>query len=717
MTIRKKKLSAQAQIRQDMKAITAADDPSTPSPDSFRSEMKTRFNPFRTIGGKLFTVFMVFIVVLVSGAGIYSYNTSKSTLSEEVTVYTEQALGQVTDNLELILKQYVDLTMLLVTDREVSNAITVMSDSSVSSYERLESSRNLDNKLASFALSDSSINAIFYFNMNGELASSYSTLAIDGSVQEEPWFVQALEANGAAVWLGMNPDILQDRNGGSTFGVVRLLKDVYSRNSGVLYLQLNKNVLAEQMMKLKLGDSGSLHVVNESREILFGAHTEQHEGLLEAVTQADMETMSSAGDSLRSYQRNGLLYMQSKLDGLDWHLIGAVPVNELTQSANKILNGTFTMIGLAVLISVIVGIGMMRWIGGPLIRLRNLMNEGERGNLTVRTEVRSKDEIGQVGESFNRMMEQIQKLVQQTNSSAQEVLNTASELTDVSRRTSHSSKEISLATEQIAEGAMTLATEAERGNGISIELGDQMQHVLKANAAMGQSAAGVRELSEQGTSLMGALIGKTEQTEQMTRSLVEKVDRLKASTSSIRRILDVLNGIAQQTNILSLNATIEAARAGAAGKGFMVVADEIRKLADQSRQSIDSVGEMTNAIQAEMEETVAVLSEAYPIFQEQISSVNQTSSMFHEVRNEMEAFTAKLDQVTASLRTLEHSQRTLSEAMSSVSAVSEESSATSEQVASLSSEQLNSSEGLVRLAEKLEQLSEALQKSLARFSI
>ncbi len=705
MNNERRTMSAQATRSNEMKAIPR-----------MRS---MAFNPFRTIGGKLFTVFMVFVVILVSGAGIYSYTTAKTTLSDEVTNYSTQALGQMADNLDLMLKQYEDLSMLMVTDKEVSSAITTMQDDGASSLERLEAARNLDSKLASIALSDNAINAIFYFDMNGMLASSYSTLAISESVQEESWFVRAMEANGAQFWLGTNPEKLEDRNGVTTFGVVRMLKDAYSQNSGVLYMQLSKEILIEQMSKLQFGESGTLHIVNGNREILFSAHTEQVEGVLEAVSQADIDAMNNLPEEqyLRHYERHGNLILQSKIGELDWQLIGAAPVQELTASANQILNGTYTMIGLAVAISIVVGIGMMRWIGTPLIRLRNLMNEGEQGNLSVRTQVRSKDEIGQVGESFNRMMEQIQKLVQHTNSSAQAVLHTASELTEVSKQTSHSSREISMATEQIAEGAMTLATEAERGNGISTELGDQMQHVLEANAVMGKSAQGVRELSEQGTSLMGSLIGKTEQTEQMTRSLVEKVDKLQESTTSIRKILDVLNGIAQQTNILSLNATIEAARAGAAGQGFMVVADEIRKLADQSRQSIDVVGGMTQTIQTEMEETVAVLSDAYPIFQEQQTTVNQTSSMFDNVRGEMESFTANLDQVTASLRTLEQSQHTLSEAMSSVSAVSEQSSATSEEVASLSNEQLRSSEGLVQLAEQLEHLSEALQKSLARFTV
>src|SRR3981081_2815600 len=109
----------------------------------------------------------------------------------------------------------------------------------------------------------------------------------------------------------------------------------------------------------------------------------------------------------------------------------------------------------------------------------------------------------------------------------------------------------------------------------------------------------------------------------MIRSMVDKVDNLKDSTRSIRKILDVLNNMTKQTNILSLNGTIDAARAGASGKGFMVVADEIRKLADQSRQSIDVVGQITETITKEIDETVKVLSNATPIFQEQIESVKE----------------------------------------------------------------------------------------------
>jgi methyl-accepting chemotaxis protein len=179
----------------------------------------------------------------------------------------------------------------------------------------------------------------------------------------------------------------------------------------------------------------------------------------------------------------------------------------------------------------------------------------------------------------------------------------------------------------------------------------------------------------------------------------------------------MLNNISKQTNILSLNATIEAARAGAAGKSFMVVADEIRKLAEQSKQSIEIVGQITDTIQREIDETVTALSDAYPVFQQQITSVKEADLIFGQVRGQMDGLNERLKGVNLSLESLEESQSTLTDAMSNVSAVSEESSATSEEVASLSNEQLSVSEGLVKLSESLESLSVSLQDQLKKFTV
>ena len=406
-----------------------------------------------------------------------------------------------------------------------------------------------------------------------------------------------------------------------------------------------------------------------------------------------------------------------KLSVSPWTVATAVPVDDLVKDAEKIWNLTIIMVLVAMAFAVASGFFVAWMVGRPLINLRNLMQQGEQGNLTVRTRFTSRDEIGQLGQSFNQMMEQITKLVQQTNHSAQEVLNNSNVLLNVSKQTAISAKEIAVATEEIANGASSLAVEAEKGNTITYEIGLKMREMAKANEEMNHATIQVEQVSERGTVYMADLIAKTNDTEQMTRNMVEKVDHLKESTSSIRKILEMLNNISKQTNILSLNATIEAARAGAAGKSFMVVADEIRKLAEQSKQSIEIVGQITDTIQREIDETVTALSDAYPVFQQQITSVKEADLIFGQVRSQMDGLSERLKGVNHSLGSLEESQSTLTDAMSNVSAVSEESSATSEEVASLSNEQLSVSEGLVKLSESLESLSVSLQDQLKKFTV
>jgi len=346
------------------------------------------------------------------------------------------------------------------------------------------------------------------------------------------------------------------------------------------------------------------------------------------------------------------------------------------------------------------------------------MQKGAKGNLTVRSSLRHrKDEIGDLSDNFNEMMQQISHLASQTTYSAAEVLKTASELTNASQKTAVAAKEIAIATDEIANGASSLAIEAEKGTDLTSSINEQMMQVNEYNIHMTQSAVEVEHASLQGTAHMGVLIEKTGTTEQMTREMVNKVTALKESTLSIVKILDVLNNVTKQTNILSLNATIEAARAGAAGRGFMVVADEIRQLADQSKQSIEVVGQITAKISSEIEDTVNVMLEAYPIFQEQIESVKEANQLFITVQAQMDQFKHNLLQVTDSIEVLNQSQTTLNDSMNNVSAVAQQSSATSEEVASLSTEQLSISQNLVNLSTTLESVSNTLKDSLSKFKI
>jgi methyl-accepting chemotaxis protein len=665
-------------------------------------------NPIRSVGMKLFLLIFCSILACVLTLGWFSYSKSSAIIQTKVADASKQTAVQAAGKFALLLEGYERQSLQFITDTKFTNLLNTLGISK-DEYEIFDTSRQLTEKLNSVALSDNSYESISLIPVDAKNQFMTAGSSINKEKIVNSPILEAIKAgNGKPIWIPTMANGIDGTRSDPTLVIGRAM------NIGEPYyliLEIKSKVLEEQMKTVQFGEGSNSYIVSMDKTIVYGPDSEKW------GTKYEYELPGEEGSLTISINGTKTLSSAGILGNNEWKLIGNIPVSLLVKDAKAISNLTLVMSLIAALIAGGIGLIVMLTVGRPLAQLRTLMNEGERGNLTVRSTIRKKDEIGQVSDSFNRMMEEITALVRQTNLSAQEVLETAASLTDSSRKTASAAKEIAIATEEIANGATNLAMESEKGTDLTFEIGTQVQSVINSNVEMGQSANEVEEAGRKGSVYMGSLIEKTGQTEEMTRSMVDKVDKLKESTRSIRKILDVLGNMTKQTNILSLNATIEAARAGAAGKGFMVVADEIRKLADQSRQSIGVVGGIVENIQREIDETVSVLSEAYPIFQEQIQSVREANQIFVTVQDNMGSFVNRLESATDSVRHLEGAQSTLSLAMSNVSAVAQEASATSEQVASLSNEQLNISDGLVQLSNRLEAVSGQLRESLSRFTV
>lgn len=216
---------------------------------------------------------------------------------------------------------------------------------------------------------------------------------------------------------------------------------------------------------------------------------------------------------------------------------------------------------------------------------------------------------------------------------------------------------------------------------------------------------------------MKLLVEQSESTVEMFDRIQENSSKLRESTHLIRSILSPMIAVNKQTNILALNATIEAVRAGAAGRGFIVIADEIRQLANQSNESIQSVSKITEEIGLHIENTVKDINEAAPKFREQISSVRESSTIFASVKEEMEHFMVHISESSASIHELIAFQRQLGESMASVSSIVQQTTASTEEVASMSSQQFTVSEELVALSQKLESLAADLKQSMVSFQV
>ncbi|WP_246070413.1 methyl-accepting chemotaxis protein [Paenibacillus kobensis] len=677
-------------------------------------------NPQRSVGAKLFLFILTSILACVLVVGILAYNTSKGIIRNNAMDSNFQTIEQAAGKLNLMFDNFDAQTLQVMVDGDIQEELSKLRDAQLEQFERFEASTRIQKMLEEYVLSNSSLKGGYLIPLEDGGFSLGSSTLDRKELEATEWYKRAVEANGQSIWIQSSVKGPSGKSNEPVLGIARVLKNnTTSEPMFVLLFEIKLSVIEKTIGDISLGDGSSVSLVDAENRYVLNPSAADNATLgkpsdVEIPTEGDMAEKGSL--ELDDSEGNSVLAAYSTFNNAGWKIVGKTPVEQLVKDAQQIYVLTLIVTIIAALVAVAISYVLIRTFAHPLVKLRNLMNEGERGNLSVRLYLNRKDEIGQLTDSFNRMMAEITSLVEKTNLSANDVLATASELTEASRKTAVSAKEIAVATEEIAGGATSLAMEAERGSDLTGTINEQMKSVLSSNHSMEQSAAAVEQASEQGSNYMNVLIEKTGVTEEMTRNMVSKVDKLKDSTSSIRKILDVLNNLTKQTNILSLNATIEAARAGAAGKGFMVVADEIRKLADQSRHSIDIVGQITETIQREIDETVQVLSEAYPIFQEQVSSVKESNQIFLAVQGHMNRFGESLTSVTAAIGKLDESQAVLSDAMSSVSAVAQQSSATSEEVASLSNEQLSISESLVKLSGKLEDVSNKLQDSLSRFT-
>jgi methyl-accepting chemotaxis protein len=678
---------------------------------------------FKSISTKLFLLFFCAIVALVGIGGYTSYQISRSVVIDKVSNSTHETITQTTEKVDLFFSKYHDLFLQVLLDPELREALNQAEQHNKKSIQNNVAKENILKKLRALVSTNRGLAAVHFLpikevTLRQTEAATYSNYAVTYGFTQKPWFEQVLQSKDKLVWLEPvdTPYVMKKEI--KVFALGKPYASIPGQVTHILLFEIEMDALLNQLTT-KIGDEGKILISNPDNKVLHAAAADLTGQVLPFKIELPDEKSKDAPTEMFYTELNGeeslIVYRQSKLT--DWLFIGMLPTEELVRDASKIFDNTIMIVIAAAVAAVLFSYLIVRMVGRPIANLNNLMKEGEQGNLSVRSDYRSGDEIGQLSYSFNQMMGKISELVHNTNASAAEVLNTAAKLAEASRRTSASAKSIVDASDQIASGSISLAENAERGNELARNIDNETKSVLHYNTEMSNSASEVQRVSVEGTNHMVGMMDKTNSTERIIRSMVEKVDHLKESTKSIRNVLDILTNMTKQTNMLALNASIEAARAGAHGRGFAVVANEVKNLADKSKQSINHVNEMTDTIQREVEETVAVLSDAYPIFQDQIHSVKQADIIFNNIQRQMEQFMHKLADTTVSLHGLQNSQTVLFEAINEVSAVSQETAAMTEEVTSSSNEQLSVSTELVQLSERLEALSNSLKDSLSKFNI
>ncbi|OGT97640.1 MAG: chemotaxis protein [Geobacteraceae bacterium GWC2_48_7] len=270
-------------------------------------------------------------------------------------------------------------------------------------------------------------------------------------------------------------------------------------------------------------------------------------------------------------------------------------------------------------------------VGRSSIELKNTAEQLADGNLTVRVQTTSNDELGVIGQSFNKIADTLQSVMERVRSSSLSLTAAAAEL-----RTN--AEQIATGAEDVAAQATTVATAGEEMAATSNDIASNCSMAVEsANQACGAATSGAEivQLTVQGMARIAAKVQDSSKT----------VESLGARSDQIGEIIGTIEDIADQTNLLALNAAIEAARAGEQGRGFAVVADEVRALAERTTRATREIGEMIKAIQGETKNAVAAMEEGVREVERGTEDAARSGQALQEILSQVSDVTQQINQI------------------------------------------------------------------------
>ncbi|KPY20717.1 Methyl-accepting chemotaxis protein [Pseudomonas coronafaciens pv. porri] len=356
----------------------------------------------------------------------------------------------------------------------------------------------------------------------------------------------------------------------------------------------------DNLKSFRIGSTGSLALLDDKGNWLVPpAGVKSPEGAAKAV--ADL---ASKPGKAQFWDEGGDDYYSvgQPFAGGPWTVIASMPRNEISEVTWSV--GTQLAIGslLAMLIAVISAIWLLRSKLRPLSELVRQADALGAGDLSVRLNVTSNDEIGQLSGSFNKMSEALSSMVSHIRIAAQEVSSRANALSGLSGGAFEGM-------EQQSGEITSMAGAVEEFSATSMNIADNMgntERLAQENAQ--QTRIGRTSMDEASSSL--------QQIATSLGSTAKVIDTLGQRSQEIGSIVGVITSIADQTNLLALNAAIEAARAGEQGRGFAVVADEVRSLASRTREATDEISGMIASIQQETGNAISTMQQGNTLMQE-----------------------------------------------------------------------------------------------------
>ncbi|TYP70142.1 methyl-accepting chemotaxis protein [Paenibacillus methanolicus] len=372
---------------------------------------------------------------------------------------------------------------------------------------------------------------------------------------------------------------------------------------------------------------------------------------------------------------------------------------------------------LIILVLLYVFLAFYRSVQVTVDRLSEAASSMADGDLTQTLHLETRDELAEVGVSFNRMNEAMRTMIQgnlvtaaQVTAASDLLTSTAKDSVEMSHHNAQVIQEIASGMESQLKGARETGTAME-------EMSIGIERIAENASDVADTSKEAEEAASQGSQAMTSAVGQMNAIHLATTKAAQVVHSLGEHSKQVGHIVEVIGEIARQTNLLSLNASIEAARAGEHGKGFAVVASEVKKLAEQSQQSTAQIASIIALIQSSVQEAVSAMNGGYAEVQSGIAIIEKTGVVFNRIESSVQRVADQVREITAAAEQLSAGTQQVNASMQTIVGVSQTSAGSAQEMSASSEEQLAAMEEISNSASELNQHAQQMQAMVRKFKI
>lgn len=656
---------------------------------------------FHSLGGRLIALFVLFALLPTCLLGVVnSYQNitdKKSTIVQNNIVLTAQLANQI----EQLLDDSQALLATTATTIGASSGNKTL-DPSVIKTALLEIKKQ--NPIFELVIANDR-NAMQIARTSGELRSQAGKANIMSALEGKTLFSDVYISTSTQKPCITIYTPIKDRNG---------------EVLGLLSADISLGSIQEIANSSKVGNTGYIDIVD--KQGVFIAHP-NGERILQKESVADRDYIAKAlagqAGSMTAIATNGseALTVFTPITKYHWAIAAYVPSKEIQNTIFSVLLYSILLSLLAVVCAAITAFFIGRSISRPLGQLASNAGQLAEGDLTASIDARGAMEIHQLSQALTAMQANFREMIQNIAAASGHVASSSEQLMSGAEQSAQAVEQVAQSITQVAGATDKQQSAINEAATIVSEISSRIHYIAdQANMVSAASEQTAVTAKDGGRSIHKA-IEQMSIIEDTVVGSAKVVATLGERSKEIGQIVDTISGIASQTNLLALNAAIEAARAGEQGKGFAVVADEVRKLAEQSQDAAKQIATLIGSIQGETEKAVEAMTSGTEEVKVGAQVMNDAGHAFGKITSSIETMLGQIQEISASIQEISSGSQNVTATMHTIDTISKDTASQTQTVSAATEEQSASMEEISSSSQLLARMAEELQKAINKFKM